>query len=91
MYLKTEVDTKVSELNSSISNAGKFYGIDFSNVLASTNSVGTDGWGETTCPTPTQDCYAVCLLRTWASNYEITLTIDGKAFTYSHSGGVTLI
>ena len=85
-YTESEIDTKVSELNTAIANSGKFYGIDFNNVIASCNSVGTDGWATTTCPTPTQDCYAVCLLKAWALNYPITLTIDGKSLTYSHDG-----
>ena len=53
-YTESEIDTKVSELNTAIANSGKFYGIDTSNILTSQDgNVGNGGRSYTA----TEDCY----------------------------------
>lgn len=61
-YTESEIDTKVSELNTAIANSGKFYGIDTSRVLAS----GLLDY------TATEDCFCV-----GTANANIKILIDG--------------
>ena len=81
-YTESEINTKISELNSNISNAGKFYGIDTSNLIATVKQY-TKGIGITEYTyNAIQNCYIFIMhaVSNSGNNKDIKIQINGQDF-----------